>query len=93
MTDDYHLDGNAIGGLLLELFGREMTDQGGCCDHCGAVNPLGAVHVYVDAPGTVVRCPACQSVLIVVVEQPDGVRVSFEEIRWLQVRSESVVQP
>ena len=89
MTDDNHLDGNAIGGLLLELFGEEMTDQYGCCDHCGAINVLGAVRVYVDAPGTIIRCPICESVLIVVVEQPDGARVSFEEIRWLEIRRES----
>ncbi len=26
MTDDAHVDGNAIGGLLIEVFGQEMTD-------------------------------------------------------------------
>jgi len=88
MTGDRHVDGNAIGGLLIELFGREMTDQVGCCDHCGAVNPLGAVHVYVDAPGTIIRCPSCESVLIVIVEKPSGVRVSFEQIRWLETRTD-----
>lgn len=89
MTDDNHVDGNAIGGLLLELFGQEMTDQHGCCDHCNAVNALGAVHVYVDAPGTIIRCPNCDSVLIVIVQHPDGVRVSFEEIRWLETATEA----
>lgn len=91
MIGDSHLDGNAIGGLLLELFGREMTDQQGCCDHCGAVNALGAVHVYVDAPGTIIRCPNCESVLIVIVQNPKSLRVSFEEIRWLETRSDRLV--
>lgn len=88
MTDDNYLDGNAIGGLLLELFGREMTNQKGCCDHCGAVNALGAVHVYVNAPGTIIRCPSCESVLIVIVEHRSGVRISFEETRWLETSTD-----
>ena len=27
MTDNDHLDGNAAGGILIEAFGREMTDH------------------------------------------------------------------
>jgi DNA-directed RNA polymerase subunit RPC12/RpoP len=87
MTDDRHLDGNALAGVLNELFGREMTEQVGCCGHCGAANALGAVHVYLDAPGHVIRCPNCSTVLIVIVHHPDGVRVNFESIRWLQTHS------
>lgn len=87
MTDDRHLDGNALAGVLYELFGREMTDQLGCCGHCGAINALGAVHVYLDAPGNVIRCPNCATVLIVIVRHPDGVRVNFESIRWLETQA------
>ena len=29
MTDATHVDGNALGGLLTEVFGREMTDAHG----------------------------------------------------------------
>jgi hypothetical protein len=87
MTDDRHLDGNALAGVLNEMFGREMTGELGCCGHCGAVNALGAVHVYLDAPGSVLRCPTCASVLIVIVNRPDGTRVSFESIRWLETLS------
>jgi len=84
MTDDRHLDGNALAGVLYELFGREMTDQLGCRDHCGAVNAMGALHVHLDAPGQVIRCPNCESALIVIVHHPIGVRVGFESIRWLE---------
>jgi DNA-directed RNA polymerase subunit RPC12/RpoP len=84
VTGESHLDGNAIAGVLYELFGREMTDQHGACGHCGGENALGAVHVYIDAPGTVLRCPNCASVLMVIVRHPDGTRISFEAIRWLQ---------
>ena len=45
MTDAIHVDANALGGLLMEVFGREMTDAHGCCASCGTVNPLGAMRV------------------------------------------------
>jgi len=87
MGGETHVDGNAIAGALYELFGREMTEQRGCCGHCGAVNALGAVHVYLDAPGIVLRCPGCTSVLVVMVREYDGMRVSFEELRWIESSS------
>ena len=62
------LDGNAIGGLLLEMFGAEMTTATGRCDHCGAVAQVAELVVYLEAPGTVVRCRTCESVVMVVVE-------------------------
>ncbi len=62
------LDGNAIGGLLLEVFGAEMTAADCVCKSCGMRWPLAGCAVYLDAPGTVVRCRACRAVLIVIVE-------------------------
>jgi uncharacterized protein DUF6510 len=62
------LDGNAIGGLLLEVFGAEMTTATGECDHCGAAGQVAELVVYLQAPGTVVRCRSCGEVVMVVVE-------------------------
>jgi uncharacterized protein DUF6510 len=62
------LDGNAIGGLLLEVFGRELTAASGVCGACGANGPVAELVVYLHAPGTVVRCPACGAVLMVLAE-------------------------
>lgn len=61
------LDGNAIGGLLREIFGREMTAAIGTCAACGTSGPVAQAMVYLDAPGTVVRCRHCESVLMVFV--------------------------
>jgi Family of unknown function (DUF6510) len=63
------LDGNAIGGLLIEVFGVEMTAATGTCAHCGAVAQVAELVVYLEAPGTVVRCRSCESVVMVVVEK------------------------
>ena len=85
IAGDGHLDGNAIGGLLMEFFAREMTDVRGCCRECGAQNPLGALVVYPGGPGDVVRCPGCLAVLIVASRLPGGLRLSFAGLRWLEV--------
>ena len=54
--DDYALDGNAIGGLLIEVFGTEMTTATGTCGSCGAVSQVAELAVYRPGLGTVVRC-------------------------------------
>ena len=61
------LDGNAIGGLLLEVFGTEMTTVTGRCGSCGTPSLVAEQTVYLRAPGTVVRCPTCTAILMVFV--------------------------
>jgi uncharacterized Zn finger protein len=60
------LDGNAIAGLLREIFAAEMTSAQATCATCGTVRPLADTLVYLRGPGTVVRCRQCTSVLMVV---------------------------
>jgi predicted RNA-binding Zn-ribbon protein involved in translation (DUF1610 family) len=61
------LDGNAIAGPLFEYFGAEMTTARGTCTHCGAAIQIGELRVFNRVPGTVVRCPNCTNVVIVLV--------------------------
>jgi uncharacterized protein DUF6510 len=61
------LDGNAIAGLLFDVFGREMTTATGSCVTCGATGHVAEFEVYLRAPGTVVRCRSCRNVLMVFV--------------------------
>jgi Family of unknown function (DUF6510) len=60
--DAFMLDGNAVAGLLHEVFGTEMTEATGTCVNCWASQPLGGVHVFRSA-GVVLRCPQCDNVL------------------------------
>ncbi len=60
------LDGNAIGGMLLEIFATDMTSAEATCARCGAVRPVAEELVYLRGPGTVVRCRRCTSVLMVI---------------------------
>jgi hypothetical protein len=62
------LDGNAIAGTLLTVFGTEMTTATGTCASCGTRSVVGEVGVFLRAPGVVVRCRHCANVLMVFVE-------------------------
>ena len=66
--DDPTLDGNAIGGLMIEVFGTEMTTATGTCGSCGAASQVAELPVYMPGLGTVARCRSCQSVLMVFTE-------------------------
>jgi predicted RNA-binding Zn-ribbon protein involved in translation (DUF1610 family) len=64
------LDGNAIAGLLRELFGTEMTTTVRGCQSCGTRAAVGAHRVYLGA-GTVVRCPHCGDLAARIARLPD----------------------
>jgi Family of unknown function (DUF6510) len=61
------VDGNAIGGLLHEVFGAEMTAAAAVCGSCGMTGPVAGLVVYRRAPGVVARCRRCASLLMVIV--------------------------
>lgn len=93
MNEDDHLDGNSLGALFIDVFGREMTDETGRCGHCGNVGALGALIAYRGGPGDVLRCPVCDSVLLVAVATPAGLRLTFEQLRWISIATEETSQP
>jgi uncharacterized protein DUF6510 len=64
------LDGNGLAGLLVEVFGAEMTTIPRDCQSCGNRNPVGAHRAYVGA-GTVLRCPVCGDVALRIATLPD----------------------
>ena len=81
-----HLDGNAIGGELLEIFGVEMTVSTAVCRACGASGPVAEAVVYLRAPGAVVRCRACSSILLRIVRAPGRTWIDLGGVRTLELR-------
>jgi hypothetical protein len=79
------LDGNGIAGLLGEVFALEPTAGRGTCDGCGAEAPVGALDVYVHAPGVVARCPSCQAVVFRVVRAPGRYLLDLRGLRVLEL--------
>lgn len=84
-SDERRLDGNAVAGLLGEIFPFEMTMAHIRCAGCGAVEPVGAEMVYMDAPGTVMRCGHCESVLLTVVRGDGRYWLEMRGVTWLQI--------
>lgn len=82
------LDGNALGGKFQDVFVQEVTSAHVECANCGKVEPIGAEHVYMHAPGSVVRCLHCESVLMVLVEGPGGYRLAFQGCTWVDLREQ-----
>jgi hypothetical protein len=60
------LDGNAIGGLLYEAFGEEMTGFMAACAACGGVAAIAESVVYPRLPGAIARCRSCGALLMVI---------------------------
>lgn len=81
---DLKVDGNAIGGLMMELFGVEMTVAEAVCGNCHRLHPLGRVEVYMNAPGVVARCPSCGQVVMRIVRGRGRVWLDLSGIRCLE---------
>ena len=86
--DKRMLDGNAVAGLLQEVFAAEMTSAIGSCATCGATEPVGAIHVYRGA-GLVLRCPHCDNTLAAIVRDERRMWITLQGIRALEL----AVQP
>jgi phage FluMu protein Com len=78
------VDGNALAGVLTAAFGSEMTVVPSRCAHCGAVNVVAELRAYVRAPGAVLRCPACEGVVMRVVETADATYVDARGAAYLR---------
>jgi uncharacterized Zn finger protein len=79
--DDLVLDGNAVAGTLSEIYGDDMTTVLAECGSCGQVDHIGGLVAYVHAPGIVLRCTACSTVMLRIVQTPKGTRVDVRAKR------------
>ncbi len=70
MNEELMLDGNAVAGLLEEIFSVEMTVAHTCCANCGREGEMGSLHAFLHGPGVVLRCPACEQVVLRIARTP-----------------------
>jgi ribosomal protein L40E len=64
------LDGNAVAGVLAEVFAEDVTVQVRTCTSCGARNALGAHRAYRGA-GVALRCPSCDHLALRIAFSPE----------------------
>jgi Zn finger protein HypA/HybF involved in hydrogenase expression len=82
--DALMLDGNAVAGLLREVFTVEMTTAVGACENCGATQEVGAMRVFRGA-GIVLRCPHCDNALVKIVRDETRVWIDLRGLSTLEV--------
>jgi Family of unknown function (DUF6510) len=80
---ELRLDGNAVAGLLAEVFRTEATTAVVTCAGCGMTGAVGTVQAYVQTPGTVLRCPVCEAVLMRFARTPSGLHADLRGARAL----------
>jgi hypothetical protein len=72
------VDGNAVAGLMREVFALDVTTASIVCAGCGEKSDVGAARVFGGTMGAVFRCDGCDDVMIRLVRTPDGY--------WLQMQ-------
>ncbi len=84
-SDPLMLDGNAVAGLMYELFEVEMTIAGVECSACGRHGELGSLWAFVETPGYVLRCPECQNIVLRLTVTPDTVYLDARGAAYLRI--------
>ena len=85
-----HTDGNAIAGLLEEIFVGDITAAPRTCQSCSARHPIGSHRLYTGA-GFVLRCPACGDVAACIAVLPEGYVISLHGT-WSLTRADARAQ-
>lgn len=80
------VDGNAVAGALQQLFGRDMTMAVVRCSGCAADAEIGALMAFTRGPGVVLRCPACETAIVRLVESPGAHYVDARGAVFMRLR-------
>jgi hypothetical protein len=86
-------DGNAVAGVLADLFVPEMTTAITTCSNCGNVAAIGELLAYLQAPGVVVRCRNCGAVQLRVVRAQNRAWVDMRGTQVVEMTLEGDLEP
>jgi hypothetical protein len=79
------LDGNAVAGVLQEIFSVEMTTNPTECAACGYEGEMGSLLAFISAPGLVLRCPGCGNVILRIVKTPKAVYIDARGAAYVRL--------
>ena len=85
ITQELKLDGNSVGGVFYEMLGIEITAAPTECATCSTPNDIGALMVFDQAPGIIMRCPACGNVMLRVVKTPNAYYIDARGAAYLRI--------
>jgi Family of unknown function (DUF6510) len=79
------LDGNATAGALADVFAFDVTIAVTTCATCRDTHPVAALRAYMQAPGVVLRCAACDAVQLRLVRSPQRAWLDLRGINALEM--------
>jgi hypothetical protein len=79
------VDANAAAGLLMDIFGREMTNEPTECAHCGDKTKIGTLFTSANAHGAILRCPVCKNIMLRIVQTPADLFLDARGAVFLQM--------
>lgn len=83
-TADFTLDGNAVAGMLQALWHEDMSRSSVICVNCDGEHAIGALQVFNQGPGIVLRCPGCSEVMLRIVQTPRATLLDARGVLYLQ---------
>ncbi|GAA5197684.1 hypothetical protein GCM10025773_08810 [Microbacterium jejuense] len=69
------VDGNAVAGMLWDVFEADITSVVGVCGGCGSAAPFAETTVELDEAAAIVRCRSCTHTLFTVLRDEGGTRL------------------
>lgn len=85
MESSRTLDGNAAAGRLADVFAFDATIARSTCASCGATATVAECHVYMDAPGTILRCPSCNAAVLRIAQTPGRTWLDMQGVALLEI--------
>ncbi|MHB1131770.1 MAG: DUF6510 family protein [Chloroflexota bacterium] len=79
------LDGNAVAGLLREVFATEMTACPVQCANCGKKGAMGTLLAFGHSAGVTLRCSACEQIVLRIVETPEAVLLDARGAKFIRL--------
>ena len=92
-SDTDYLDGNSAAGELSRMFAIDVTAAEGQCASCGVTRRFAEAHIYMQGPGLVARCAACEHVLLRLVTAPDNAWLDMRGVTYFRFYMPEVAVP
>ncbi len=92
-SDTDYLDGNSAAGELSRIFAIDVTAAEGQCASCGATRRFAEAHIYMQGPGLVARCAACEHVLLRLVTAPNNAWLDMRGVMYFRFYTPEVKAP
>jgi hypothetical protein len=77
------VDGNAVAGVLADVFVGDVTTMRGMCGECSSVSSFAETDVELDAKAAIVRCRTCTVTLFTVLRSEGTPRLVVGSLREL----------